>query len=145
MTDSLQGQAIPMLPLRPAVLAFLGYVRDMIEVMQKQYGMTYEQAIEDLNARLGAREGHPAVVLVWDHEASWVWWHETPEHMVRCMYEGMYWYRDKMARKRVEEWQAETDHTKAVHEHLNWTAEQYAKWVAHGTLPPPPSVRLWEL
>src|SRR5690349_12876445 len=98
--NSIRDHGISLTPLRPAVLTFtvdergLEYVREMIAVMQRRYGMTYEQALEDLNARLGENDRRAGAAIVND---SW-WWHETPEHEVRVMHEGGYWYREQTVR-----------------------------------------------
>jgi broad specificity phosphatase PhoE len=152
MPDSATGDdGIPSSPLRAAVLTFvvdadgLEYVRRMISVMQQRYRMTYDRAVDELNVRLGAREGRAPAVILRDAPESWVWWHETPEHVVRQMFEGGYWVREQKVRAKVREWESGQEHGKAIHEHLGWTPEAYARWIEDGTLPPPSTTDLWEL
>jgi hypothetical protein len=147
--ENAEPDAASLPPLRANALTFtvdeigLRYVRRMVAVMQKRYRMSLEQAVQELNSRLGA--WGQCAVIVWGHEQSDWWFHETPEHSVRAMYEGMYWYRDNRARQKVAEWEAGHDEGTPVHEYLNWTAEQYAKWREDGTLPPPSTASPWEL
>lgn len=149
MTDA--QQSLPLSPLRPAILTFvvdaagLEYVRDMIDVMRARYDMTYEQALTELNERLGARDGREPAVIVWDDPRSIWWWHETPEHEARSMFEGFYSARERLARAQVDEWRSGKSEASTVHEHLGWSAEQYAKWERDGTLPPPRTADHWAL
>ena len=80
----------------------------------------------------------------WDRPEGQVWWHDTPDHNVRVMFEGSYWVRERKAREKVWEWESGTGRDKPIHEHLGWTAEQYSKWLEDGTLPPPSTTSPWE-
>lgn len=148
---AINNHGIPLSPLRPAALTFvvdadgLEYVRKMIAVMQKRYHMSHDQAIHELNARLGSKQGRAPAVIVWDADESWVWWHETPEHRVREMFEGGYWVREQKVREKVREWESGQARGQPVHEYLGWTPEAYARWTEDGTLPPPSTPSPWEL
>jgi hypothetical protein len=84
---------IPLLPLRPALFAFVmdeaGFrlVCDILNFWQSHYGMTLAEAVERINERLGAREGRPPASLTADS----LWFNDTAEHIARVMVEGNYW------------------------------------------------------
>ena len=57
----------------------------------------------ELNNRLGGGTGprrRPPSEIVSDDPKCWGWFHDDAEHHVRCMYEGMYWRRNDIARER---------------------------------------------
>jgi hypothetical protein len=92
---SSEDHGIPLLPLRPAALAFptddagFDLIRGIVAYAQARYGMTLAQAVGHLNDKLGARDGRPPIAVTVDG----FWFRDPLEHVARQLFEGTYWVR----------------------------------------------------